>query len=109
MLELSQFFVFGLGAVAVAQAIWFIRFFRGNDSNLSWAMIAFLTEQIISAVGTMAFSVNSLIATITGAPVGEWNSFPAGLAQFIRAAMFIGMIHATGRLAYAVKKIKEES
>ena len=107
LLMIGQLAVFLLGCRAIHQAGNFIIFFRASKRSLSFAMQKFLFEQIISAVGTMFFSVNSLIGTIRGEHPSEWNNMNPELPILIRAIMFGFMIHATTSMSYEVKKIIE--
>jgi len=108
LLIIGQLAVFLLGCRAIHQAGNFIIFFRASKRSLSFAMQKFLVEQIVSAVGTMLFSINSLIGTIQGEDHTEWNNIDPRLAILIRAIMFGFMIHATTSMSYEVKKIIEE-
>ena len=100
-----QVFTFGLGVTAVVLAVRHMLFFRRSGHHLSRSMIAMLVEQVVSALGTMAFSANSLLATLMELPPDEWNSIPPVVAIVIRDVMFGAMIHSTTRLSVSVQKV----
>ena len=90
---------------AVVLAVRHMLFFRRSGHHLSRSMIAMLVEQVVSALGTMAFSANSLLATLMELPPDEWNSIPPVVAIVIRDVMFGAMIHSTTRLSVSVQKV----
>lgn len=105
ILSIGQVLVFALGAVAIVQAVNFLRFFKRSKRSLSFAMQTFLVEQVVSATGTMLFAINSLVGTVTGESVSTWNNLDPSVAIVIRAVMFTAMIHATATLSIEVHKI----
>lgn len=105
ILSIGQVLVFALGAVAIVQAVNFLRFFRRSKRSLSFAMQTFLVEQVVSATGTMLFAINSLVGTATGENMSTWNNLDPSVAIVIRAVMFLAMIHATATLSIEVHKI----
>ena len=105
ILSFWQVVVFALGVVAIIQAITFLRFFKRSKRSLSFAMQSFLVEQVVSAIGTMLFAINSLVGTLTGESMSTWNNLDPTLAICIRAAMFLAMIHATATLSVEIHKI----
>ena len=107
MLEALQVVVFALGLTAVCTAFWFVRFFYQSDRGISCAMRWLLSEQIMTGVGTLIFSVNSLAHTYMGYGVERWNSIDPLVAIGLRTAMFSVMIVSTVRLTIEVRKVLE--
>lgn len=101
----GQWFVFALGVAAVAMSVAFWLFFRRSSTQMAQAMQAFLVEQFVSGVGTLLFSSNSLLATISGVPESEWNNMSPLVAQLIRLVMFGAMLHSTLRLGLVVRRV----
>lgn len=107
-LSLLQVAIFAMGIASVAIAIRYVMFFASSGHHVAGSMRALLWEQVTSSGGTLIFSANSLLATVTGTPESEWNNINAEWAIAIRAAMFGMMIHATWRMSSSVRRILEE-
>ena len=105
MLSLLQVLVFVAGVAALFICIRFMIFFRRSKNTLSWAMQAFLIEQIVSTLGTLIFASNSLIASVLEAPPSDWNSLGPEVSTTIRLLIFGAMLHSTVYLSYEIKKI----
>lgn len=92
----------------MAMAIRYLVFFMRSSHHLSWTMRFFLCEQVVTSGGTMLFSSNSLLATITGTPEAEWNNIDPVMAIAIRAVMFGAMIQSTWHLSASIRKVAED-
>ena len=108
MFATLQVLVFLIGIYALMQAVRHAIFFSTSKDSLSWAMVAFMIEQIISSSATLIFAINSLLRTFCGEAYGHWDIIDPKLAILLRAAMFIAMVHATESMANEIRKIKNE-
>ena len=104
----AQWGVFALGCCAIAMAIYFYKVFSASNRHISYAVRAFLAEQVISAVCTIIFAANSLAGTIRGDDSSGWNNIDPSVAIALRAIMFGAMLHATYHLMVEVSRCKEE-
>lgn len=109
MLVVLQIIVFILGLLALFQAIGHAVFFSKGTTSLSWTMVAFLVEQMVSSLGTLVFATNSLLGTISGEDNAVWNNIDPSLAILLRSLMFLAMIHSTRAMAREIKRITEEN
>lgn len=105
MKELLQVFVFLVGCGCIAMSARYLVFFIGANREIGRSMVFMLAEQIVTACCTLAFSFNSLIATISGNPEAQWNSIKTEVAIFLRLLMFGVMIWSTFHLSRSVKRI----
>ena len=105
MLNALQVITFCMGATSFGLAVRFYLFFVRSNHHLSRTMRFFLVEQIVTSLGTLAFSTNSLAATLTGVPESEWNNVTPELAIAIRVAMFGAMIQSTTALSLSVMRV----
>jgi len=109
MLIALQVIVFLMGLYAISQACRHAVFFSRSKTTLSWTMVAFMVEQIISSLGTLTFATNSLLGSFGGEPHDEWNNVDPSLAIVIRSMMFLAMIHSTGAMSNEIRKIQDEN
>lgn len=109
MLIFLQSVVFALGLIAMIQAGNHAWFFSKSKTSLSWTMVAFMMEQVISSGGTLLFATNSLVGTITGEHSDIWNNIDPSIAISIRSVMFIAMIHSTSAMTYEIRKIQKNA
>lgn len=109
MFSILQILVLLVGVYALTQAIRHAIFFSSSRDSLSWAMVAFMIEQIISSIATLIFSMNSLLRNFSGVQYGDWNIIDPHFAICLRAAMFLAMIHATDAMSNEIRKIKNEN
>jgi hypothetical protein len=79
-----------------------------SKKPLSWAMQAFLIEQMVSTVGTLVFAGTSLVSSILTMPPINWNSLGPELSTFIRLVIFLAMLHSTLYLSRETKRILKE-
>lgn len=105
LLSAFQYAVFLCGVVSLSLAIRFAVFFSSSNHHLSKTMMRFLVEQIVSSLGTLLFSISSLMATITGMPEEMWNATPPLVAITIRMVMFAAMIESTSSLSMSIQRV----
>jgi hypothetical protein len=105
-LYILQVIVFLLGLAAIAQACKHAIFFSKSSTTLSWTMVAFMMEQVISSLGTLVFAANSLLGSLSHEGHEEWNNIDPKLAIFLRTVMFLAMIRSTSAMSNEIRKIQ---
>ena len=108
--HIGQWLILFLGITAVVLSMCFIQFFRTARKNkrMAFTMQLFLGEQIVTSVGTLLFSINSLASSFCGERISDWNDISPGTAILIRAAMFGAMILSTTKLSMEVSRLSKE-
>lgn len=109
MLQIFQILVFFLGIYSLTLSVKYLVFFVRVERRVARSMVYLMTEQVVSASCTMAFSVNSLMGTLVGESQTSWNNIDPLTAIVLRAAMFGAMIHSNVHLSRSIKKVIEGS
>lgn len=108
--HVGQWSILVMGIIAVALSVYYIRFFSKANGrrNLAFTMQLFLCEQIVTSVGTLVFSISSVVSSTTGRDFESWNAIPPYWAILIRSLMFSAMIISTVKLSIEVARISRE-
>lgn len=105
MLLVLQVVVFLMGFISLTLSINYMMFFLRVEKKVGRSMVFLMLEQIVSAVGTLMFSMNSLWLAFGGHPGTAWNTMDPLIAISIRMAMFGAMIHSNIHLTLSIKHV----
>lgn len=108
MLYYLQIVVFLMGLLSLFLSINYLVFFLTINKHVGRSMVFLMCEQIVSATGTLMFSMNSLWLALSGNPLTEWNIVNPTIAIVIRMTMFAAMIHANVHLTYTIRSVLAE-
>lgn len=106
----GQWSILVMGVIAVALSVHYIIFFSkaSGRRNLAFTMQLFLCEQIVTSIGTLLFSISSVVSSTMGRDFESWNAIPPHWAILIRSLMFSAMILSTVKLSIEVARISRE-
>ncbi len=100
-----QIIVFGMGVLSLYLSVNYLAYFWKVDRAIGRSMVFLMVEQVVSASGTLVFSINSMHGALSGEHEHDWNSIDPKLAIVLRILMFVAMIHSNVHLTISIKSI----